>query len=115
MPETQNNSFHVQMDADKLQIKPELLSAMYSEIDSTARKLAGSSCQPQELRISRDARDPTKYNVAATSRMTGFLIASLQETINRTSSMQLRLHFQKLQELLMAEMFAGAKDIIQIG
>ena len=109
MSENQSRTFHVRMDADKVGVKPGLLTSMYSEIDSRARKLAGPKYE-QELRISRETRDPSRYNIAVTSGMAGFLIASLQDTINNTSSMELRLHFQKLQELLMAEMFSAQEQ-----
>jgi hypothetical protein len=102
------------METDRLGIKPAVLFSIYSEVDSRARKLSCGQYS-NELQISREGKDATRFHIAVTERMAPNLISSVQEIINETGGIELKSHFQRLQELLMAEMFAGAKDVIQIG
>jgi hypothetical protein len=102
------------MEADKLDLKPELVAKLYSDIDLRARQISGGQYE-QELRISRDAKDVFRFYVSVSERMAPSLISAVQQSIEKCSGIGLRSHFYKLQELIMAELFAGAKDVIQIG
>ena len=114
MPNSKNQTYHITMETDRLGIKPAVLISIYSEIDSRAKKLSGGQ-QQNELQITSEGKDANRFHIAVTERMAPNLISSVQEIINETTGIELRSHFQRLQELLMAEMFAGAKDVIQIG
>ena len=106
--------YQITIEAHGLELKQELVASIYSEIDSRARKLSNGKFD-NELRISMDAKDPFRIHIVVTEHMAQSLISALQEAINNASGIGLRSHLNRLQELLMAEMFADARDVIQVG
>jgi hypothetical protein len=103
--------YHVIMDDDKLGLKPEVLASMYSSIDAGARQLAPQDVK-RELAISQDGRIKTMFHIQVSSRMAPHLIAAIQQQADAQQGMALKSYFYKLQERVMAQMFAGVKDVI---
>ena len=107
-------TFNITMETDKLGLKQTVLISIYADIDSRARKIAGD-VRDGELLIVRDGKDGSRFHIAVSPAMAPNLLSAVQEILNKTDGIELRSHFQRLQEMVMAELFAGAKDIIQVG
>lgn len=118
-------TFHVTMDDDRLEVKPEHIARIYGLIDAKARQIAPEPARA-ELRITQDGRIKTRFYIAVSDRMAPHLVAAVQQVIMASSAaaadgrqqdygIGLKSYFYRLQEQLMAQMFAGAKDVIQIG
>ena len=107
-----NDTYHITMDDEKLGTRPEILFRIYGQIEKHAKESAPVQIR-NELRISQDARLKTRFYIAVSDRMAQFLIAAVQIQANGDAS-GLRSYFYKLQEQLMGQMFAGAKDTINI-
>ncbi|MEO9363734.1 MAG: hypothetical protein ABI348_07525 [Nitrososphaera sp.] len=105
-------TYHVTMDDEKLGVKPEILFRIYGQIEAQAKDSAPVQIR-NELRISQDARIKTRFYIAVSDRMAQHLIAAVQKQASGDAT-GLRSYFYKLQEQLMAQMFAGAKDTINI-
>lgn len=103
--------YRVTMDDDKLGLKPEVLAGMYASIDANARQLAPQDVK-RELAISQDGRIKTTFHIQVSSRMAPHLIAAIQRQADAQQGMALKAYFYKLQERVMAQMFAGVKDVI---
>ena len=108
------STYHITMDDDKLGIKPDLLVGMYSAIDGKAKQMAPQNVRG-ELAISQDGKIKTKFYITVSNRMAPFLITAVQQHTDSEYGIGLRTYFQKLQEQVMAQMFAGVKDVITIG
>lgn len=106
------NTYHITMDDEKSEIKPEALFKIYAAIESQAKQAAPPAII-QELRIAQDARIKTRFYVTVSDRMAPHLVAAVQKQIGEYG-VGLKSYFHKLQEQLMAQMFAGAKDTISI-
>src|SRR5687767_2403715 len=111
MQDQRVSTYHVTMDDDKLGVKPEVLVGMYTAIDAKARQLA-----PQEIRkelvISQDGRIKTKFYIQVSNRMAPHIIAAIQQQAESASWTGMKSYFNKLQEQVMSQMFAGVKDVI---
>lgn len=99
------------MDDDKTGVKPEVLAGMYSAIDAKARQLAPQDVK-RELTIAQDGRIKTKFHIQVSSRMAPHLISAIQQQADSQQGIGLKSYFYKLQEQVMAQMFAGVKDVI---
>jgi len=99
------------MDDEKLGLKPEVLAGMYRAIDSKARSLAPPQVK-NELMISQDGRIKTKFYIRVSDRMAPHLIAAIQQQADSEAGSGMKSYFYKLQEQIMAQMFAGVKDVI---
>jgi hypothetical protein len=104
-------TYHITMEDEKLGVKPEVLVGMYAAIDSKARQLAPQDLK-RELAISQDGRIKTRFRIQVSSRMAPHLIAALQQQADAQYGIGLKSYFNKLQEQVMAQMFAGVKDVI---
>jgi hypothetical protein len=100
------------MDDEKLGVKPEILFRIYGQIEAQAKDSAPAQIR-NELRISQDARIKTRFYIAVSDRMAQYLIGAVQKQASG-DAIGLRAYFYKLQEQLMAQMLAGAKDTINI-
>ncbi len=100
------------MDDERLGVKPEILFRIYGQIETQAKDSAPAQVR-NELRISQDAKIKTRFYIAVSDNMAQYLIASVQKQASGDAS-GLRSYFYKLQEHLMGQMFAGAKDTIDI-
>jgi hypothetical protein len=100
------------MDDEKLGVKPEILFRIYGQIEAQAKDSAPAQIR-NELRISQDARIKTRFYIAVSDRMAQYLIGAVQKQASGDAT-GLMSYFYKLQEQLMAQMFAGAKDTINI-
>lgn len=100
------------MDDDKCEIKPDMLFRIYGAIEAKAKKSAPPVAS-HELRISQDAKIKTRFYIAVSDRMAPHLVSAVQQQIGGYG-VGLKSYFYKLQEQLMAQMFAGAKDTIEI-
>ena len=105
-------TYNITMDDEKAETKPEVLFRIYGAIEAQARQAAPPAIS-HELRISQDAKIKTRFYIAVSDRMAPHLVASIQTQID-TYGYGLKSYFYKLQEQLMAQMFAGAKDTIEI-
>lgn len=103
--------YHVTMDDERLGVKPEVLVGMYAAIDAKARQLAPQDIR-SELTIYQDGRIKTRFHVQVSSRMAPHLIAATQQQADAQHGVGLKSYFYKLQEQVMAQMFAGVKDVI---
>jgi hypothetical protein len=99
------------MDDDKLGVKPEVLVGMYTAIDAKARQLAPQDVRT-ELVISQDGKIKGRFYIQVSSRMAPHLIAAIQQQADAHQGIGLKSYFYKLQEKVMAQMFAGVKDVI---
>jgi hypothetical protein len=99
------------MEDDKLGIKPEVLVAIYASIDVRTRKLAPEEVR-NELRISQDGRIKNRFYVQVSNRMAPHLIAAIQEQAESRDFIGMKSYLYSLQEQVMAQMFAGVKDVI---
>jgi hypothetical protein len=106
------NTYNITMDDEKAETKPEVLFQIYGAIEAQARQAAPPAIS-HELRISQDAKIKTRFYIAVSDRMAPHLVASIQKQVD-TYGYGLKSYFYKLQEQLMAQMFAGAKDTIEI-
>lgn len=102
-------TFNITMDDEKLATKPDTLFKIYGAIETQAKSAAPAAIK-NELRISQDARIKTRFYVAVSERMAPHLLTAVQKQVDGDAS-GLRVYFYKLQEQLMGQMFAGAKDI----
>lgn len=102
-------TYNITMDDEKQAARPETLFKIYGAIETQARNAAPAAIK-SELRISQDARIKTRFYVAVSERMAPHLLTAVQKQVDGDAS-GLRAYFYKLQEQLMAQMFAGAKDI----
>jgi hypothetical protein len=109
---TSTSIYHITMDDEKLGVNPNVLFRIYGQIDADAKNSAPAEIG-NGLRISQDARIKTRFYIAVSDRMAQYLIAAVQKQINGDAT-GLRQYFYKLQEQLMSQMFAGAKDTINI-
>jgi hypothetical protein len=100
------------MDDEKAEIKPETLFKIYAAIEAQAKQAAPPAIN-QELRIAQDARIKTRFYITVSDRMAQHLVSAVQKQID-AYGVGLKSYFYKLQEQLMAQMFAGAKDTISI-
>jgi hypothetical protein len=99
------------MDDEKLGVKPEVLVTMYKAIDAKARQLAPQQIK-NELIISQDGSIKTRFNVTVSDRMAPHLIAAIQQQADSETAVGIKSYFYKLQEQVMAQIFAGVKDVI---
>ncbi|HEY3095156.1 MAG TPA: hypothetical protein VGJ42_05295 [Nitrososphaera sp.] len=104
-------TYHVTMDDEKLGVKPEVLVGMYTAIDAKAKELASQDVK-RELIISQDGRIKSKFYIQVSNRMAPHLIAAIQRQADSESGLGMKSYFYKLQEQVMAQMFAGVKDVI---
>jgi hypothetical protein len=104
-------TYHVTMDDEKLGIKPAVLVGMYNVIDAKARQLAPQDIK-RELIISQDDRIRDRFHIQVSNRMAPHLIAAIQQQADSESGIGMKSYFYKLQEQIMAQMFAGVKDVI---
>jgi hypothetical protein len=102
-------TFNITMDDEKLAVRPEVLFKIYGAIETQAKNAAPAAIK-NELRISQDARIKTRFYIAVSERMAQHLLTAVQKQVDGDAS-GLRPYFYKLQEQLMGQMFAGAKDI----
>jgi hypothetical protein len=102
-------TYNITMDDDKLAARPDVLFRLYGAIETQARGAAPAAIR-SELRISQDARIKTRFYVAVSERMAPHLLTAVQKQVDGDAS-GLRAYFYKLQEQLMGQMFAGAKDV----
>lgn len=107
------DTYNLIVDDEKLEIKPEVLFKMYGDIDAQARQSADARIK-HELRISRDGKIKTRFYIAVSDRMAPHLLSAVQKEAESESGSGLKTYFNKLQEQLMAQMFAGASDQINI-
>jgi hypothetical protein len=105
-------TYNITMDDEKAEIKPEVLFKIYGSMEAQAKQAAPPAIS-HELRISQDARIKTRFYVVVSDRMAPHLLAAMQKQLG-TYGVGLKSYFYKLQEQLMAQMFAGAKDTIEI-
>jgi hypothetical protein len=105
-------TYHITMDDEKLGVKPEILFRIYGQIEAQAKDSAPVQVR-NELRISQDARIKTRFYIAVSDRMAQYLITAVQKQTSG-DAIGLKSYFYKLQEQLMGQMFAGAKDTINI-
>jgi hypothetical protein len=105
------STYHVTMDDDKLGVKLEVLVGMYTAIDAKARQLAPQDIK-RELIISQDGRIKSRFYIQVSNRMAPHLIAAIQKQADSESGIGMKSYFYKLQEQIMAQMFAGVKDVI---
>ena len=105
------STYHVTMDDDKLGVKPETLVGMYTAIDAKARQMAPQDVR-RELIISQDGRIKTRFYIQVSNRMAPHLIAAIQQQAESESGIGMKSYFNKLQEQVMSQMFAGVKDVI---
>lgn len=108
MPSEKVSTYHVTMDDDKLELKPDFLVKMYTAIDSKARQLAPQNVR-NELAISQDGRIKTKFYITVSNRMAPHFINAVQQQINIESGIGLRSYLVKLQEQVMSQLF-GAQE-----
>lgn len=106
------NTYHLTMDDEKAEIKPETMFKIYATIEAQAKQAAPPAIN-QELRIAQDARIKTRFYITVSDRMAPHLVSAVQKQIGEYG-VGLKSYFYKLQEQLMAQMFAGAKDTISI-
>ena len=99
------------MDDDKLGIKPEVLVDMYTAIDAKARQMAPQGVR-RELIVSQDGKIKTKFYIQVSNRMAPHFIAAIQQQAESKSWIGMKTYFNKLQEQVMSQMFAGVKDVI---
>lgn len=104
-------TYNLVMDDEKLDLKPAVLFKMYGAIDAQARQLASADIK-HELRISQDGRIKTRFYIAVSDRMAPHLLSAVQKQAEAESGLKNYLH--KLEEQLMAQMFAGASDQINV-
>ncbi len=102
-------TYNITMDDEKLGVKPETLFRIYGAIETQAKNAAPAAIR-NEIRISQDARIKTRFYIAVSDRMAQHLVTAVQKQVDGDAS-GLRSYFYKLQEQLMGQMFAGAKDI----
>lgn len=102
-------TFNITMDDEKLAVKPEVLFRIYGAIETQAKSVAPAAIK-NELRISQDARIKTRFYVVVSERMAQHLLTAVQKQVDGDAS-GLKAYFYRLQEQLMGQMFAGAKDI----
>lgn len=105
-------ALHIVMDDESLGVKETILAAMYSSIDAKARQLAPENLR-NELRISQDSKVRTRFNVVVSGRMAPYLISAIESQASAGYGIVLTSYFQKLQEQVMAQLFADTKDVIQ--
>lgn len=103
--------YRVTIEGDKLGVKPEVLAGMYTSIGAGARQLAPQDIK-KELAIAQDGRVKSTFHIQVSSRMAPHLIAAIQKQAESQEGIGLRSYFYKLQEQVMAQMFAGVKDVI---
>lgn len=111
MQDQRVSTYHVTMDDDKLEVKPEVLVGMYTAIDVKARQLAPQEIK-NELTISQDGRIKSKFYIQVSNRMAPHLIAAIQQQADSEQGIGMKSYFYKLQEQIMSQMFAGVKDVI---
>lgn len=105
------STYHVTMDDDNIGIKPEVLVGMYTTIDTTARQMAPHEVR-RELMISQDGKIKTRFYIQVSNRMAPHFIAAIQQQAESESWTGMKSYFNKLQEHVMSQMFAGVKDVI---
>lgn len=105
-------TYRITMDDEKLGVRPEVLFRIYGQIEGEAKDSAPAQIR-NELRISQDARIKTRFYIAVSDRMAQHLISAVQKQASGDAT-GLRSYFYRLQEQLMGQMFAGAKDTIDI-
>lgn len=104
--------YHVTMESGgELGVKTDFLVASYTAIDSKAKQLAPREIQ-HELLISQDAGVKTTFHVKVSSRMAPYLVNAIQQQNEPGYGIALKSYFNRLQEQIMAQMFAGIKDVI---
>ena len=106
MQNTQVSTYHVTMDDDRLEIKPDVLGGMYRAIDSKARQLAPQNVR-NELAISQDRNVKTRFHIAVSNRMAPSFITAIQQHVDSEYGVGLKAYFYKLQEQIMSQMFAS--------
>ncbi len=97
------STYHIVMDDEKLELRPQAVFDMYSDIYARARELAPQEAR-SELRITQDGRIKTCFYIAVSDRMAPHLLFATQkqaEIVQGTA----RAYFYKLQSQLMSEMF----------
>jgi hypothetical protein len=109
---TATKTYHITMDDEKLGVKPEILFRIYGQIEAEAKESAPAEIRA-ELRIAQDAKIKTRFYIAVSDRMAQHLMSVVQKHASG-DAVGLRSYFYKLQEHLMAQLFAGAKDTINI-
>lgn len=106
-------TYNITMDDEKLGLKPEVLFKLYGTIDTQARDSANPEFS-HELRISQDGRIKTRFRLVVSDRMAPHLLAAVQKQAESDCGIGLKSYLHKLQEQLMAQMFAGASDGINV-
>lgn len=106
-------TYNITMDEENLGLKPETLLNIYRTIESDAKQAAPAAIR-HDLVISRDARISTRFYIAVSDRMSTHLISAVQKQTLTEYGVGLKPYLYKLQERLMSQMFAGARDVINI-
>ncbi|MEM2139737.1 MAG: hypothetical protein QXJ74_08080 [Nitrososphaera sp.] len=106
-------TYNLVIDDDRLDLKPGVLFKMYGDMDAQARQLADAGIR-HELRISRDGRIKTRFYIAVSDRMAPHLLSAVQKQAESESGIGLKTYLHRLEEQLMAQMFAGASDQINV-
>src|SRR5574338_241376 len=105
---SQVSTYTVTMESgEELGVKTDFLLASYNSIYHAARNAAPSQIG-NELLIMQDGRVKTTFHIKVSSRMAPHLVKAIQDQVQPGYGVNLRSYFQKLQEQLMAQMFAGA-------
>jgi hypothetical protein len=100
-------TYNITMDDEQLAVRPEVLLRIYGAIEAQAKEGAPADVR-HEVRISQDARIKTRFYIAVSDRMAPHLIMAIQKQAEQSPG--LKPYLYKLQEQLMAQTFAGAKD-----
>src|SRR2546426_12148269 len=101
------NIYHLTMDDEKAEIKPETLFKIYAAIEAEAKQAAPPPIN-QELRITQDARIKTRFYITVSDRMAPHLVSAGQKQIG-AYGVRVKSDFYKVREERLGQMCAAAK------
>ena len=101
------STYHIIMDDDKQELRPQVVFDMYSDVYSKARELAPQDVR-HELRITQDGRIKTRFYIAVSDRMAPHLLSAPQKQAESVDG-SARAYFHRLQSQIMSQMF-GPQD-----
>lgn len=103
MHERKVSTYHITIDDDRLELKPETIFGMYSAIYSKARELAPKEVR-HELRVTQDGRIKTRFSIQVSDRMAPHLLSAIQWQAESVQG-EIKSYFHKLQGQIMSQMF----------
>jgi hypothetical protein len=104
------STYHITMDDERIEVKPEVLVGMYSSIDIKARQLAPQNVK-RELIISQDGRIKNRFHLQVSNRMAPHLISAIQQHVDSESGIGVKSYFYKLQEQIMAQLLGPQEQM----